>query len=101
MDRERFARPMRGVNLIKLYQFVELLPGFPSAKVTSVFISRRVPRSIYRTYEISVKSRRRIFRVTFTRPDWRWPIFDGERAGRILGGCRRSRGFRKLSHRVR
>jgi len=28
---------------------------------------------------ISVKSRRRIFRVTFTRPDWRWPIFDGER----------------------
>lgn len=43
-------------------------------------LHRGAPRSIHRTYEISVKSRRRIFRVTFTQPDWRRPIFDGERA---------------------
>ena len=48
--------------------------GPPCTKVV-----RGAPRSIYRTYEISVKSRRRIFRVTFTRPDWRWPIFNGEK----------------------
>lgn len=33
----------------------------------------------YRHCEISAKSRRRIFRVTFTRPDWRGRIFEGER----------------------
>lgn len=42
-------------------------------------LHRGAPRSIHRTYEISVKSRRRIFRVTFTQTDWHWPIFDGEK----------------------
>lgn len=33
----------------------------------------------YRRCEISAKSQCRIFRVTFTRPDWRRRIFEGER----------------------